>query len=214
MMPRALTEAEANVEIHRKGWYLALPSRPSGRWRSFGSPWLALKGNQPTLSQAEWLATAPPAPQLMPILRWGRGVSGSQNHSQSLWETTWAQAKEVHRPSYSANWTRACAVWPLRNVHEGCVQTQLWSLIKSPHLWGLHFCVRLRKELGQAQGFTAQELLPWPPASLYLPEGETQQGGRDRGPRCPHFLNSEFRPHRRMDFRLSPHPACPGWSYS
>ena len=25
-LPRALTEAEANVEIHRKGWYLALPS--------------------------------------------------------------------------------------------------------------------------------------------------------------------------------------------
>lgn len=43
-LPRALTEAEANAEIHRKGWYLALPSRPSGRWRSFGSLRAGLKG--------------------------------------------------------------------------------------------------------------------------------------------------------------------------
>lgn len=58
------------------------------------------------------------------------------------------------------------------------------------------------------------QLLPWPPscvppASLYLPEGGTQDGGpgqeegeQDMGPHPPHFLSSEFRPHRRRGFLL------------
>lgn len=63
----------------------------------------------------------------------------------------------------------------------------------------------LRKELDQAQGLTAQELLPQlpsciPPASLHLLQEGTQEGGpgqgegeQDRCPRLPPHPLSHFR---------------------
>jgi hypothetical protein len=41
-LPLALTEAEANSEIYRKGWYHVVPPSlwPSGRWGSLGSAYV------------------------------------------------------------------------------------------------------------------------------------------------------------------------------
>lgn len=133
-LPRALTEAEANAEIHRKGWYLALPSRPSGRWRSFGSSRTGLKGklacSEPGCGGAGHHPPSTPinlGPERCLPWGWGSRVSRSQQHSQGLWETT--RAVKEPKPGRPAG-RAAVPTGPgpvqsghSRNVQEGHVHT-------------------------------------------------------------------------------------------
>eukprot|EP00069_Balaena_mysticetus_P009372 bmy_20207T0 len=67
-LPRALTEAEANSEIYRKGWYPGASLTAFRRVGVTAPPGPALKGKPACLGWAEGLATAAttrPAPPLM-----------------------------------------------------------------------------------------------------------------------------------------------------
>lgn len=143
-----MTEAEANAEIHRKGWYLVLPSQSSGRWRSFGWP---LKGNQPALSQAEGLATtAPPVPQLTTI--WGRtdacpggGEAGSQEAETTL-RTSGRSLRQRKNPGQGGQQAQLQVLTGPGHVQSGPLQEHSGGLcpnlavgLKSPHLLGPPF---------------------------------------------------------------------------
>lgn len=119
-LPQALTEAEANVAIHRKGWYLALPSPPSGRWRSSAVPGPALKGKPACSGPSQGTGHHTPGTPVNTHLGLDRHLSW--NGVQGLrkpWplsgllgyyqDSGGTQAKEARGPAMGANWTRACA---------------------------------------------------------------------------------------------------------
>lgn len=65
-----------------------------------------------------------------------------------------------------------------RNVQEGHVHTSLWGLSPLP-FWGLHFFVRLKKELGQTVHGPASALASFLcPPCLPVPSGRRDPGGR------------------------------------
>lgn len=92
-----------------------------------------------------------------------------------------------------ANWPRALHSLARSRYNPSC---GAWG--QPLTFCGLHCCVRLTRELGQARWLVAQELLPWPRSCLPASSKRSGPGGRpgreegeqDRGPHCPH---SQFR---------------------